>query len=87
MGKKHRTPSKAPDGKKGRVTQAADPPSRQARIASIVILVTFVVWMGASWIGGKVGLPVRYAFLFDFAALAAFFWALVVLIGVWRKRR
>ena len=69
------------------MTQPPDPQVKQARIASIVILVTFVGWMGASWIGGMIGLPVRYAFLFDFAALAAFFWALVVLVGVWRKRR
>lgn len=69
------------------MTKPTDPPNKQARIASIVILVTFAGWMGASWIGGKIGLPVRFAFLFDFAALAAFFWALVVLVGVWRKRR
>jgi hypothetical protein len=87
MGKKHRAPRGEPERKKGRVTQTPDPQVKQARIASIVILVTFVVWMGASWIGGKVGLPVRYAFLFDFAALAAFFWALVVLVRVWRARR
>lgn len=87
MGKKHRTPKRVAEGKRDHVTQTPDPQVRQARIASIVILVTFVVWMGASWIGGRVGLPVRYAFLFDFAALAAFFWALVVLLGVWRKRR
>lgn len=87
MGRKHRPPGRAPEKKKDRVTQTPDPQSKQARIASMVILVTFVAWMGASWIGGKIGLPVRYAFLFDFAALAAFFWALVVLVGVWRKRR
>lgn len=87
MGNKNRAPSGAPEGKRDRVTQNHDPQSKQARIASIVILVTFVVWMGASWIGGRIGLPVRFAFLFDFAALAAFFWALVVLVGVWRKRR
>ncbi len=69
------------------MAQTPDPQVKQARIASIVILVAFVGWMAASWIGGKIGLPVRYAFLFDFAALAAFFWALVVLVGVWRKRR
>jgi hypothetical protein len=42
-------------------------------------------WMGASWIGGKIGLPIRYAFLFDFAALAALFWAMVVLFQVWKS--
>ncbi|GHA53437.1 hypothetical protein GCM10008927_19070 [Amylibacter ulvae] len=62
-----------------------DPKRAKARIASIVILVTMVVWMGASWIGGQIGLPTRFAFLFDFAALAALFWALVVLFQVWRE--
>ena len=65
----------------------SDPLRKQARIASIVIFVTFIVWMGVSFIGGQIGLPVRYAFLFDFAALAALFWALVVLFQVWRKRQ
>lgn len=64
---------------------AANPNVKKARVASIVILVTMVAWMGASWIGGMIGLPVRFAFLFDFAALAALFWALVVLIQVWKS--
>ncbi len=46
-----------------------------------------VAWMGASFIGGAVGLPTRYAFLFDLAALAAFIWALVNLYQAWRKRQ
>lgn len=56
-------------------------------MAAIVILVTMVVWMGASFIGGQIGLPTRFAFLFDLAAMAAFFWALVVLFQVWRARQ
>ncbi|MBL4750816.1 MAG: DUF5337 family protein [Amylibacter sp.] len=44
-----------------------------------------VGWMGASWIGGKIGLPIRYAFLFDFAAMAALLWAMVVLFQVWKS--
>ncbi|KAB7616288.1 hypothetical protein F9L33_05930 [Amylibacter sp. SFDW26] len=64
-----------------------DPKRQKARVASIVILVAIVAWMGASWIGGMIGLPVRYAFLFDFAALAALFWALVVLFQVWKSGR
>ncbi|WGI23395.1 DUF5337 domain-containing protein [Amylibacter sp. IMCC11727] len=66
---------------------APDLASRQIRIASIVIIVTMVVWMGASFIGGQIGLPTRYAFLIDLAALAAFFWALVNLYQAWRKRQ
>ena len=46
-----------------------------------------LLWMGAQWVGGKIGLEARYAFLFDFAALAAFFWALVVTYQIWRKRQ
>jgi len=69
------------------VAPVIDPNRRKARVASIVILVTIVVWMGASFLGGLIGLPIRYAFLFDFAALAALFWALVVLFQVWKSDR
>jgi Family of unknown function (DUF5337) len=64
-----------------------DAQRRQMRTASIVILVTMVGWMGASFIGGRIGLPTRFAFLFDLAALAAFGWALVVIFQVWRARQ
>lgn len=60
-------------------------PQKQARIAAIVILVTFPSWMGFSWLGGRIGLDPSYAILGDLAALAAFTWALVVLYRVWRK--
>jgi len=69
------------------VAPDTDPSRRKARIASIVILVTMLGWMGASWIGGIIGLPIRFAFLFDFAAIAAFIWALVVLFQVWKSGR
>jgi hypothetical protein len=59
----------------------------QARLVAIVIAVTMLVWMGAQWLGGHFGWDSRYAFLFDFAALAAFFWALVVTFQIWRARR
>lgn len=58
--------------------------SGQIRIAAIVIVITMVLWMLASWFGGMAGLPLRFALLFDLAALAAFVWALVVVFGVWR---
>ncbi len=60
-------------------------PKRKAQVAAIVIFVAMVGWMGASWIGGKIGLPIRYAFLFDFAAMAALLWAMVVLFQVWKS--
>ena len=65
----------------------SEPASSQVRIASIVIVVTMVLWMGASFIGGSIGLEARFAFLFDLAALAAFLWALIVLFNAWRTRQ
>lgn len=59
----------------------------QARLVAIVIAVTMLLWMGAQWLGGKLGWETRYVFLFDFAALAAFLWALVVTYQIWRGRR
>lgn len=70
-----------------RLDPAPDAASEQIRIASIVIIVTMVAWMGASFIGGLIGLEARYAFLFDLAALAAFLWALIVLFKAWRLRQ
>jgi len=61
--------------------------ARQARLVALVIAGTMVLWMGAQWIGGRLGLEARYVFLFDLAALAAFIWALYVTYQIWRKRR
>ena len=57
----------------------------QIKQASIVIIVAMLAWMGLSVVGGQLGLPVRFAFLIDFACLAAFAWALFVLFNVWRS--
>lgn len=59
----------------------------QTRLASIVIAVSMLTWMGGSMLGGALGAPVRFAFLLDLACLGALFWALVVLLRVWRARR
>ncbi|MEP1968006.1 MAG: DUF5337 domain-containing protein [Marinomonas sp.] len=60
---------------------------KQARQAAIVIFATMLIWVGAQVIGGQLGLPAKYAFLLDMMAGAAFIWALVVLIRVWRARQ
>jgi len=57
------------------------------RLAAIVIIVAFPLWLGFSWLGGIFGWNPRYAILADLAALAAFFWTMVVLFQVWRKRQ
>ena len=59
----------------------------QIRLAAIVMAVTMILWMGASFLGGQLGLPVRLAFLVDLAAIAALVWALTVTYWVWKARR
>ena len=61
--------------------------ARQGRIAALVIACAMCLWLGAQFMGAKLGWPARYVFLFALAALAAFFWALVVTYQIWRKRR
>nr|WP_321510519.1 DUF5337 domain-containing protein [uncultured Celeribacter sp.] len=61
--------------------------AKKARLVAIVLAVTMVVWLGASWLGGQLGLQVRYVFLLDLAALAAFVWAFVVIYQIWRARQ
>jgi hypothetical protein len=61
--------------------------ARQVRLVAIVLASTMVLWMFASWAGGFYGWQPRFAFLFDFLALAAFGWALFVTYGLWRARR
>jgi uncharacterized membrane protein len=59
----------------------------QIRKAAIVMAATMVLWVGASFVGGQLGLPARFAFLIDLAAIAALVWALIVTYWVWKARR
>ncbi len=61
--------------------------ARQTRLVAVVIAVTALVWMGAQWAGGALGWQARFAFLFDFGAIAAFIWALVVTYRTWAQGR
>jgi hypothetical protein len=61
--------------------------ARQGRNAGLVIAVAMSAWVALQWIGPWMGWDGRYAFLFDFAALAAFVWSLVVAVRIWRRRR
>ena len=61
--------------------------ARQGRFVALVVAGTMLLWMLATWLGPALGLPGRFAFLFDFAALAGFTWALIVALQIWRKRR
>ncbi|SFP70464.1 hypothetical protein SAMN04488047_11130 [Tranquillimonas alkanivorans] len=61
--------------------------ARQARLVAIVIAAVMILWMAGQWLGGELGLPARFVFLFDLLALAGFVWALIVTYQIWRKRR
>ncbi|MFZ1470998.1 MAG: DUF5337 domain-containing protein [Paracoccaceae bacterium] len=61
--------------------------ARKARRVGLVLAGTMAVWIGAQMVGAEMGWDTRFAFLFDFAALAAFIWALVVTYQIWRARR
>jgi len=61
--------------------------ARGGRMVALVIAGTMILWMGAQWLGGRLGLDPSYAFLFDLAALAALFWSLVVIARLWRQQK
>jgi hypothetical protein len=68
-------------------TQADMARARQARLAAIVMCVAIVGWFLLQQIGREYGWQARFAFLIDFAALAAFGWALLVTFRIWRQGR
>ncbi|MCV6595985.1 MAG: DUF5337 domain-containing protein [Mangrovicoccus sp.] len=61
--------------------------ARRARLVALVLVATMVLWLGLQWLGGALGLPARYVFLADFAAIGAFVWALFVTWQIQRRRR
>lgn len=67
--------------------QKARADARQARLVAVVLAVAMIAWLAANFLGGTFGLPARFAFLFDLAALAAFIWALAVTWRLWRRRQ
>jgi len=52
-----------------------------------VIAGTMLIWLAAQWIGPAMGLPGRFAFLIDLAALATFIWAMINTYWIWRERQ
>jgi len=61
--------------------------ARKGRHVALVIAGAMVIWFGAGVLGGMLGLPGRFALLFDFAALAALVYALFNLYQIWRLRQ
>ena len=52
-----------------------------------MIAITIVLWLDVQLLGPMLGLPGRYALLFDFAARAALFWAMVNIFQMWQARQ
>lgn len=69
-----------------RLTDAQLRRARSGRNVAVVLVVTIVVWVVGQWLAPQIGLAGEYAILLDFAALAAFFWCMVVAYGLWRMR-
>lgn len=61
--------------------------ARKTRHVSLVIAGSMVLWLGVQWVGQAMGLPGRYALLFDLAALAALIYAGINIYQIWRARR
>ena len=61
--------------------------AKTARMVALVLCATVVLWLALQWVGGRLGWAPRFVFLFDLAALAAFLWAMIVTIGLWRARK
>jgi predicted MFS family arabinose efflux permease len=61
--------------------------ARDARLVAIVLVGTMALWLGAQWMGGHFGWESRFVFLFDLAALAGFFWTMVVTYRIWRRQK
>jgi hypothetical protein len=60
--------------------------ARRGRVVALVIAGSMILWVSAQWLGGQLGLPPRFAFLFDFAALAALIWAMYNIYQMRRAR-
>ena len=61
--------------------------ARKGRHISLVIAGRMVLWVLAQFVGPALGLPGRFALLFDFAALAALIYAIVNIYQLRRDRR
>jgi uncharacterized membrane-anchored protein len=61
--------------------------ARKGRHIALVIAGSMLIWILVQFIAPKIGLPGRYALLFDFMALAALIYAGVNIMQLRRMRR
>ena len=60
---------------------------RKSRLVAVVIAATMSIWIAGQWAISGLGIPEHYRLLLDMAALAGFFWSLVVIYQIWRARQ
>jgi hypothetical protein len=70
----------------------ADPTEDQADMAqgrriALVVAGAMIGWLGFQWLGGQMGWPPKYILLADLCAAAAFIWAMVAALRIWRRRQ
>ena len=63
----------------------AETAKAEIRLASKVIVMAMLAWVGLTLLGGQMGWPIRFAFLIDMLCLAALGWALLTIFKVWRS--
>lgn len=61
--------------------------ARSGRRAALVIAGTAIIWVLATYLGGKMGLGQRVLALFDLMALGGFLWAFWMIYNIWRARQ
>lgn len=69
------------------MTQQNDAIAKKGRMVALVIAGAMIFWIGGQFLRATLDLPLRFAFLIDFMAIAAFVWALVVILQIWRARQ
>ena len=69
------------------MAESQDKSSKAGQRLALVIAGTGLAWVLANMLGAHFGWPNRVRALFDLVALAAFAWAIIVAIGIWRNRQ
>jgi hypothetical protein len=59
----------------------------QGRLIALVVAGAGAGWIGVQWLGGQMGWPPKYILLADLCAAAAFIWAMVAALRIWRRRQ
>jgi hypothetical protein len=61
--------------------------ARQAKLIAIVLVLAMALWLFVLSVGDQYGWPPKFFFLADLSAGAAFLWAMVATVRLWRKRQ